>query len=278
MKGAGNGADKRMFFSRSADRSLEAYQTWIRGVTAHLGGTDDLNDAEWEAAWRQFWDTAAEERPAEIAGLTEDDMEQPATGLQLTARFTRALDYARAVHCESRTGTQVPYLAHLLGVASLVMGENGYLSFPVTEDICIAALLHDMVEDHGGWPRLHQIEREFGADVAAIVEECSDTFVADRAHKEEWAARKAAYLERLRQASPAALLVSAGDKLHNARAILDDYRAVGAQVWSRFKGSREQVLENYRRLIEEYKAAGPNRIVAELERVVTELDRVSASR
>ena len=86
--------------------------------------------------------------------------------VQLTTRFTQAVDYARQVHVSLRKGTQVPYLAHLLGVASLVLGETGHVPFPVTEDIAIAALLHDAVEDEGGLPRLRDIEAKFGKKVA----------------------------------------------------------------------------------------------------------------
>ena len=52
----------KKFFSRSpADASLEAYKAWIRGITAELGGADDLTEAEWEARWRQFWSGDAPE-------------------------------------------------------------------------------------------------------------------------------------------------------------------------------------------------------------------------
>jgi (p)ppGpp synthase/HD superfamily hydrolase len=70
--------------------------------------------------------------------------------LHLTARFTSAIDYARHIHIERRKGTGIPYMAHLLGARSLVMGEAGHVAFPVTEDMVIAALLHDAAEDHGG--------------------------------------------------------------------------------------------------------------------------------
>src|SRR6476620_6193868 len=86
-------------------------------------------------------------------------MENP---IQLTPRFTQAVDYARQVHVSLRKGTQVPYMAHLLGVASLVLGETGHVPFPVTENMAIAALLHDAVEDEGGLPRLRNIEANFG--------------------------------------------------------------------------------------------------------------------
>src|ERR1700739_4431392 len=88
----------------------------------------------------------------------------------LTDRFTDAINYAREIHVGTRKGTGVPYMAHLLGVASLVLGESDHVPFPVTEDIAIAALLHDAVEDEGGIPRLRDIEKKFGPDVAKMVE------------------------------------------------------------------------------------------------------------
>ena len=78
--------------------------------------------------------------------------------LVLTKRFTEAVEYARQLHTEYRKGTDIPYMAHLIGVAALVMGEAGG-RVPVTEDMVIAALLHDAVEDHGGTPRLREIEQ-----------------------------------------------------------------------------------------------------------------------
>jgi (p)ppGpp synthase/HD superfamily hydrolase len=82
--------------------------------------------------------------------------------LSLTPRFIQVVDYARQIHVGTRKGTNVPYMAHLLGVASLVMRETGHVPFAVTEDIVIAALLHDAVEDEGGLPRLRDIEEKFG--------------------------------------------------------------------------------------------------------------------
>src|SRR5208282_2880771 len=88
--------------------------------------------------------------------------------LHLTSRFTSAVDYARHIHIERRKGTDIPYMAHLLGVASLVMGEAGHAAVPLTEDMVIAALLHDAAEDQGGEPRLRDIEQNFGPEVARM--------------------------------------------------------------------------------------------------------------
>jgi len=74
-----------------------------------------------------------------------------ASDLYLTGKFTSAIEYARHLHIERRKGSGIPYMAHLLGVAALVMGEAGHEPFPVTEDMVVAALLHDAVEDHELW-------------------------------------------------------------------------------------------------------------------------------
>jgi (p)ppGpp synthase/HD superfamily hydrolase len=194
----------------------------------------------------------------------------------LTDRFTRAVDYARILHIERRKGTQIPAMAHLLGVASLVMGEAGQVPFPVTEDMVIAAVLHDAVEDHGGLPRLEHIRADFGDDVAHMVEGLSDSFAEDESVKENWEGRKSSYVGRLRSEPPDVQLISAADKLYNARTILDEYRAIGPRVWERFKRGRDQQMWYFGELLKLFKSAGTNRIVDEFERVVAELGSISA--
>lgn len=190
--------------------------------------------------------------------------------LLLSTRFTEAVDYARVLHTEFRKGTTIPYMAHLLGVAALVMGEAGG-RVPVTEDMVIAALLHDTVEDHGGLSRLHDVEKKFGKNVARMVEGLSDTFADDHNKKEGWEERKTAYLTRLRSEPDDVLLISAADKLYNAKSILDDFAEIGPAVWERFKrGPREQ-LWYFDRLLDVFHAHAGNRIVNEFERVVSEL-------
>jgi len=197
--------------------------------------------------------------------------------LHLTDRFTRAVDYARTLHIERRKGTAIPYMAHLMGVAALVMSEAGHVQFPVTEDMVIAALLHDAVEDHGGEPRLADIEANFGPIVAKMVEGLSDSVSENPDNKGEWTGRKTLYLEHLRNESREVQLISAADKLHNARAIVEDYRVIGAEVWKRFKRGRKDQIEYFGKLLEIFKKSGSNRIVSELERVVTELKGLSAN-
>ena len=196
--------------------------------------------------------------------------------LHFTAGLTQAVDYARHLHIERRKGTGIPYLAHLFGVASLVMGEAGLADFPVTEDMVIAALLHDGVEDHGGAARLEDIRSNFGDNVARMVEGLSDTLAEDPNAKEEWEQRKKAYIERLRREPPDIRLISAADKLYNARTILEDYRVIGPEIWKRFKRSRDLQIWYFDALLEVFKSFGKMRIVDELERVVAELKQISA--
>lgn len=197
--------------------------------------------------------------------------------LHLTDRFTRAIEYACHLHIERRKGTDIPYMAHLLGVASLVMAEAGHAVVPVTEDMVIAALLHDTVEDHGGLLRLEDVKRNFGPDVARMVEGLTDSFVGDSGDKEPWRQRKEAYIARLWKEPADVQLISAADKVYNAKAILDDYREIGPEIWSRFKRGRNDQLWYFNALLEVFKASGGGRTVDELERVISELTRVSAN-
>lgn len=196
--------------------------------------------------------------------------------LHLSSRFTAAVDYARAIHVERRKGTGIPYMAHLLGVASLVMGEAGQPGVAVNEDMVIAAILHDVVEDHGGRVRLEDVRHNFGDEVARMVSGLSDTFSVDAHDKEPWPERKRAYVERLRREPADVQLISAADKLYNARTMLEDYRQVGAKIWARFHRGRNDQIGYFRALLDVFHAAGSNRIVAELTRVVDKLDRISA--
>jgi (p)ppGpp synthase/HD superfamily hydrolase len=158
----------------------------------------------------------------------------------------------------------VPYLSHLMAVAGLVLEAGG------DEDLAIAALLHDVVEDCGGMPRLREIRKQFGPRVAKIVEGCTDAFVVP---KPEWLKRKKDYLREVKHADVETRLVSASDKLHNVRTILADYRHEGEAVWSRFTGKKKGTLWYYRALSDEYQRRSPNRITRELEIAVGELER-----
>lgn len=192
--------------------------------------------------------------------------------LVLSEQFTRAVDYARRLHTEYRKGTRIPYMAHLLGVASLVMGEAGG-QVPVTEDMVIAAILHDAVEDHGGQKRLNDVETTFGKDVARMVSALSDSFADEGENKEPWEMRKQKYLDRLPGEDEDALLICVADKLYNARSIVVDHAAVGAAVWNRFKVGADLQLRYYKALLNIFKSRlRENKLVDEFGKAVNELE------
>jgi (p)ppGpp synthase/HD superfamily hydrolase len=133
-------------------------------------------------------------------------------------------------------------------------------------------LLHDAVEDQGGVPTLETIRHLFGERVADAVELCSDSTVSDPALKLPWRERKEKYLAHLRNANEDALIVAVADKLHNARAILTDYRERGDDLWTRFNASKNEQLWYYHALIETFhQTRAPETLVAELEKVIKEL-------
>ena len=200
---------------------------------------------------------------------TPDDQETKSYAPFLTRRFDLALQLASGLHCnQRRKGTGIPYIAHLLAVCALVLEFGG------DENQAITALLHDAVEDQGGVQALEMIRCLFGDRVANAVESCSDSIASDPTKKLPWRDRKQEYLEHLQHADNDALIVAVADKLHNARAILSDYRQIGDALWTRFNAGNNDQLWFYSALVKTLGSAkAPASLVVELERVVNELIR-----
>lgn len=194
---------------------------------------------------------------------------KPAPDAPLTGRFNEAFRHAATLHAtQTRKGTAIPYVSHLLGVAALVLEHGG------DEDQAIAALLHDAVEDQPrGGRTAKEIRARFGERVASLVHRLSDA----TAHpKPPWRERKEAYVARVQDGTPDELLISAADKLHNVRAIVRDLRRVGPGVWDRFTASRDDALWYYRSLVTAYRQAGFDAfIVEELDLAVREMEELA---
>ncbi|MBA3533716.1 MAG: HD domain-containing protein [Ardenticatenales bacterium] len=185
----------------------------------------------------------------------------------LTSRFEEALVYANHLHAtQLRKGRGIPYIAHLLAVASIA------LEFGANEDEAIAALLHDAVEDQGGAETLAAIRERFGEEVAAIVWGCSDT---DMTPKPPWQERKEAYLAHLPHASGSIRLVSAADKVHNLRTIIEDYLVLGDELWERFRGGKEGTLWYYRAIADALLAIEPTPIAQLVAKLTQELETIT---
>lgn len=178
--------------------------------------------------------------------------------------FQAALAFAHQVHLgQYRKGTGVPYLSHVLAVAALALEQGA------GEEVAIAALLHDAAEDGGGLPILDAIRARFGARVAGLVAECSDTMDHP---KPAWRPRKEAYLAHLAQASDGARLISLCDKLHNAHALLRDHEREGAAVWGRFNAGPAEIAWYYRSVLDLLDVPGAPALVADLRRAVAALE------
>lgn len=185
----------------------------------------------------------------------------------LTENFNQAVSFANEVHKEHvRKGTQIPYISHLMAVASLVMESGG------SEDEVIAALLHDAVEDGGGEPVLDEIKKRFGQNVASIVDGCTETYEDP---KPPWKGRKDSYISHVKEGNPSVKLVSGADKLHNVRCILSDYRQVGEVLWDRFSASKEETLWFYQSMAGVLCTSGKDlKVYADLDNAVKELESI----
>ncbi|MBD2313183.1 HD domain-containing protein [Desertifilum sp. FACHB-1129] len=186
---------------------------------------------------------------------------------QLSDRFVSALVYAAHLHANQvRKDGKVPYIAHLLSVSALVLEDGG------TEDEAIAGLLHDGVEDRGGDRTRQEIQRQFGDNVAAIVDGCTEPYLATNV---SWNARKLGYIEQIRSASASVRRVSLADKLHNARSLLASLQQEGDRVWSRFNGGKAQMLWFYQALCEVYCSTTQDYLSQEFARVMAEIEAIA---
>ncbi len=187
----------------------------------------------------------------------------------LGPRFEDALLYAAKLHREQRRkGGDIPYVAHLLAVTSLVLEHGG------DETEAIAAMLHDAIEDQGGASTREEIRQRFGERVCEIVDGCTDTEVTP---KPPWRERKETFLARLAEADTSVALVVAADKLHNLRSVVAEYRRLGPALWSRFRGGREGSLWYYQRVGELLDGRAPSTLMAELRRTHAELEALMAA-
>ena len=176
----------------------------------------------------------------------------------------------RVHHGQHRKGTRIPYVAHLLAVASIA------LEYGADEDTRIAALLHDAAEDGGGEPVLDEIRARFGDRVARMVTDASDAIVPAGHPKPPWRERKERHLAHLAKAQDDSLLVMAADKLANTRAIARDVRYDGDSVWGRFKAGKADIVWYHQSMLALFRRRGlPANLLRELEEAVHDLVSVA---
>ena len=187
--------------------------------------------------------------------------------------YREALDYAAALHrtqfrkTEEGVEPTIPYVAHLLEVSSLVWYGGG------DEAQAIAGLLHDSLEDQGHQVTARKIQKKFGADVREIVVACTDGAPGAPRDESTWLERKVRYVAHLYDDTvPRALLVTAADKVSNARAILDDDAMAPGLVWRRFNAPRQAIAWYYDESCQALSARiGDNGVVHRLQRLVARM-------
>ena len=193
-------------------------------------------------------------------------------------RFAAAVEWAVTLHADQvRKGTGVPYVAHLLEVAAIVLRDGG------SEAEAIAALLHDAVEDAGVKPK--QSKRRFGGKVARIVQACTETVDGElptgrrgaRRDASTWRARKTESLAKLGDPhTPAPVLrVRGADALANARSIVVDLRRDGPVTWQRFHAGAVDQLWYFRSVALVLGERRPGPLADELRATVHEMEQIS---
>lgn len=196
----------------------------------------------------------------------------------LSEKFDEALALASELHREqSRKGTPIPYMSHLMAVAGIVLEANAYHQMDNIEDVAIGALLHDAIEDQGHKIDLDQIKEKFGDTVYRIVLECSDAIVTEKGQeKPPWKDRKRAYLNNISGKSQETLLVSCADKMHNARCIMFDHDRIGDDIWDRFNAGKDGTIWYYRSLAEELEKAWPeNPLLPDFQAIVQRMEQAA---
>lgn len=259
---------------KSFDKTVTYFLAWVESPIVHcqIEEIQNYTWADFETAIALITYAPCKQIMREVnqyltTAIIRDKLSKRGLKIMLSERFTEALIYATQLHANQvRKGSGVPYVAHLLGVASIA------LEYGANEEEAIASLLHDAIEDQGGAATREEIRRRFGDTVTAIVDGCTDS---ETIPKPPWRQRKEAYLAHIPTAAPSVLLVSASDKLHNARSILKDYRELGESVWERFKGGREGSLWYYRALVEAFRQVWSSPLIDELHRVVSELEQLA---
>jgi (p)ppGpp synthase/HD superfamily hydrolase len=175
------------------------------------------------------------------------------------ALLVDALRFALEAHGrQTRKGIEVPYASHLLEVAGLVLRHGG------DAQQTAAALLHDVLEDCAGVDAA-ALRSHFGADVARIVECCSDLLAGDSPDaKSDWLSRKRRYIAHLRRSDARTRLVAACDKLQNLRDLIADLECDGIATLARFNASPTQTRWYYEEVFGALGTDLPRRLRIEL--------------
>jgi (p)ppGpp synthase/HD superfamily hydrolase len=190
--------------------------------------------------------------------------------MKLTPKIQQAINFVAEKHLgQTRRGIPFPYVVHPFSVAIVLSG------YTEDEDIIVAGLLHDVLEDVPGC-KYGDLVKNFGFRAAHIVMEVTEDNDPDEISDKRatWLARKNQYLYNLEHDSRDALMVTAADKIHNLRSMIDGYHKIGEELWGRFNAPKEQKLWYYKQVLHILEKRLPNGIVKELKYVYWEAEHL----
>ena len=182
-------------------------------------------------------------------------------------RLSDAFSYVAHIHGAQARQSGVPTISHLMAVAGLVIENDG------NETEIIAALLHDIVEDHGGDVQLARVREKFGPRVADLVAECCDSFPITKRERDTWRRRKREYIKKLETVSESAFKIEVADKLHNARMTYRDAMWMkNPSLWDKLGRSAEQQVAYFKVMHRLFERRYPSIQTSELGVVVARLE------
>lgn len=181
-------------------------------------------------------------------------------------KLAKAFEFANSAHQkQKRKGTKIPYISHPMAVASMTL-EAG-----ADEEVAIAAILHDVIEDSEGKINSEILEKHFGKNVAQMVSSLSD---ATTFPKPEWKKRKLKYLSQIEAAADGVKLIAACDKWHNLKSLLRDLDDMGDEVWEKFSAGPEDQLWYYQEVFKRVEESIPLWLAEDLFEAINFLEEL----
>ena len=162
-------------------------------------------------------------------------------------RYKKALDFSYNLYKNKfRKGIKIPYFTYLLSVSNLVIENNG------NSDEAIASLFNEAIEENSGNKNFNLIKKKFGARVANIVKQCSNSQKINL-NNENWIEEKKKFLDSMQKKTQTSLFVSLCDKYHSSSCIINDYNKIGKKLWNYYPTSSENLLWYYKSLCKNFK-------------------------
>lgn len=182
--------------------------------------------------------------------------------MKLTPKIEKALNLSAQKHdCQIRKSSKLPFIIHPVSVM-IILSE-----YTEDEDIWVASLLHDILEDVEGY-EYQDLKKDFGEKIAQIVKGVSEEsdLIANRLDdKKTWQSRKEQYIENLKEATLESLMVCTADKIHNLRSMTRIYQEQGGKMWQDFNAPLKKQLWYYESVLKILKEKLNNPIIKQLE-------------